>query len=474
MGSRQAAAAACSKARPALPGSADSPSRSVSRCGISAGVGRLITLVLGVLIVALGAHCGAALIPQYGIPAGASVPEGIVYGPDGAYWFTMYHYNAIGRVTTNGVFGVFPLPTLNPSINSNPYGITVGPDNNIWFTEITSNKIGKLVITNLNTSPIGVAITEYPVLSSNMQPACITAGPDNRLWFTESAGARIGAMTTNGLAVEFTNGITPLVQYYAYQTNQFGAIQTNLIGFQTNYVFGITVGADGNLWFTEATAGQIARITTNGTVTEFPIPLGTNSQPFFVLSDASGALWFTEFTSNKICRVSAVASLTNSDAFNANFSSWFLPTTNAEPYGLVSTRNGAIWFAEFAPAASKVGYLVPNGTNTPTINEFPLAAAGSEPEFLATGPDGSIWFTEAAANAIARVYQPILQITAIGGKPPQVLISWSDSATGFVLQSNTNLATTNWVTVTTPRVLIGTNFVVTNTITGTMFFRLAD
>src|SRR6185369_1580604 len=42
--------------------------------------------------------------------------------------------------------------------------------------------------------------------------------------------------------------------------------------------FGITAGADGNLWFTEFDAGKIARMTTAGAVTELDIPT-PNSGP---------------------------------------------------------------------------------------------------------------------------------------------------------------------------------------------------
>jgi streptogramin lyase len=36
--------------------------------------------------------------------------------------------------------------------------------------------------------------------------------------------------------------------------------------------WGIAVGKDGNLWFTEYKSEQIGRITPQGTITEFPVP----------------------------------------------------------------------------------------------------------------------------------------------------------------------------------------------------------
>ena len=59
-------------------------------------------------------------------------------GPDGALWFTEKTGNKIGRVTTDGHFSEFPLPTSSAS----PFGIVNGPDHHIWFTEFAANKIG--------------------------------------------------------------------------------------------------------------------------------------------------------------------------------------------------------------------------------------------------------------------------------------------------------------------------------------------
>src|SRR5262245_27557490 len=53
----------------------------------------------------------------------------------------------------------------------------------------------------------------------------------------------------------------------------------------------ITVGPDGNLWTTEASANKIGRISTGGAVTEFPIPTA-GSYPSGITTGPDGALWF--------------------------------------------------------------------------------------------------------------------------------------------------------------------------------------
>jgi virginiamycin B lyase len=44
---------------------------------------------------------------------------------------------------------------------------------------------------------------------------------------------------------------------------------------------GITAGPDGNLWFTEFDANQVATVTPQGVFTEYPIP-STDSEPGFI------------------------------------------------------------------------------------------------------------------------------------------------------------------------------------------------
>jgi hypothetical protein len=66
--------------------------------------------------------------------------------------------------------------------------------------------------------------------------------------------------------------------------------------------------------------------------------------------------------------------------------------------------------------------------------------------------------------------QPRLTITPA---PPNAVLSWPTNASGFALQANTNLATTDWAAVTNEVIVDGTNNTVTVDLTWeTRFFRL--
>jgi virginiamycin B lyase len=164
-------------------------------------------------------------------------------------------------------------PTPVPS--AYPVAIANGPDGNLWFTDY-SGRIGMATTAG--------AITEYSNgITTNAGPRGITVGPDGRLWFAESgcpfSGStctpidKIGAITTGGVVTEYSKGITSPAE-----------------------PFSITVGPDGNLWFTEHEPGsgaRLARITTSGIVTEYPLT-STSGAPAAITTGPDGNLWFTE------------------------------------------------------------------------------------------------------------------------------------------------------------------------------------
>ena len=273
------------------------------------------------------------VITQYSVP---TIGTGaIAAGPDGALWIANNSSNQIDRLTVDGVLTTYPLPTLGGSY---PLGITAGPDGAMWFTIQQGYPIGRITMDG--------SITEYPSpLIATAEQYQILTGPDGALWFTN--GNTIGRVTTNGLfsaypfwpktpvntpdpgvgpseARGFTLGsdgafwITDILLSSLTSNIPNNSIdRLALDGSYTNYVispaigssypilqpFGITAGADGALWFTEANANKIGRITTGGVITEYAIPTA-NSFPLNITTGPDNAVWFVEEAGNKIGRVS--------------------------------------------------------------------------------------------------------------------------------------------------------------------------
>jgi streptogramin lyase len=160
---------------------------------------------------------------------------------------------------------------------------------------------------------------------------------------------------------------------------------------------GITDGPGGDLWFTEA--NDIGRITASGKISEFPIPptevvfspsgplVVSGSSPYGITTGPDGNLWFTEWLADKIGRITP----------SGTISQFQIPTATSHPYGITAGPDGNLWFAE--EGGDKIGRITPSGT----ISEFQTPTANSSPYGITAGPDGNLWFTESLGNKIGRI-----------------------------------------------------------------------
>ena len=175
---------------------------------------------------------------------------------------------------------------------------------------------------------------------------------------------------------------------------------------------GITAGPDGNLWFTEETAGNIGRITPAGAISEFHVTGGGN--PRGIAPGPNGEVWFTLPGGNKIGRIPPSGSpitLTQ------------IPTPNSQPNEIALGPDGALWFTENGrikvgseePELSRIGRITPGEQ----INEYLTEIPESGPTAIAPGADGNLWFTESNRNNIARigsgVLEPLVGALAVAG-----------------------------------------------------------
>src|ERR671913_157525 len=224
----------------------------------------------------------------------------------------------------------------------------------------------------------------------------------------------------------------------------------------------ITVGSDGNLWFTEGndiftpgpdpngggtTHHNIGRITPTGEIDEFRIEEGIGPTQCFCLPNdivqgPGDVLYFTTNNpglgrittggeilpfvapNNSAANGSGIAAH-GDDVWYADFNNdslWRYDTTGPdigftqfpvpEPSDVAVDEAGIVWFA--ATSDQAIGRLDPatgNATLTPTgeldpdtntVREFPLTD-NPGPQDIAAAPDGSVWFTQTTEGNIARI-----------------------------------------------------------------------
>lgn len=252
----------------------------------------------------------------------------------------------------------------------------------------------------------------------------------------------------------------------------------------------IVTGPDGNIWFTIRNRARIGRITTEGVITEFPLP-NPLSSAHEIITGPDGNLWFTEEASRgeyRICRITPGGVITE----------FPLPNPSSFPLSLINGNNGALWyhsinkFVRFAINGTVTEYPIPNSTRlggifaalaadasgnihciqvrqyesliteyfhiklTPdgVLTERSLGELSSYSKFsrsvwhLASGPDGNIWYSVGIFDVFSGVSifcgffrlseSPALSSISTGSNAPIRFISapdgsfWFFSSTGYV------------------------------------------
>jgi len=119
----------------------------------SFAVSCLTLLCLGLVIPAAGAATGD--VTEFAIPTPASLPQGIVIGPDGVSWFAQRSANAIGSLS-NGIFSQYPLPNAG----SAPFWVALGSDGNSDTAPSSTEGIG-FPIHVLALNAMGIHLLDY-------------------------------------------------------------------------------------------------------------------------------------------------------------------------------------------------------------------------------------------------------------------------------------------------------------------------
>jgi virginiamycin B lyase len=237
--------------------------------------------------------------------------------------------------------------------------------------------------------------TEFAIPSANAQPVgiAVETAKTSNVWYTESANSIIAVATPTG--TKTTEYTTPTSSSPA----------------------GIAQGSDGAMWFCEQDVGQIGRIDSKGSITEYALGAST-SVPQFIALGSDGNMYFTELIGNNIGVITPKGVITE----------YAIPTAGAAPVGIVEGPDKAVWFAE--NGADQIGRIDTAGN----ITEYPVTA-GTGPNGIALGRDGNIWYTELFNNAIGVINVLTHVVTdyplPTPGANPQLMAVGRDNAVWF-------------------------------------------
>jgi streptogramin lyase len=340
------------------------------------------------VILALEDRCLLSRFHEFPLPPLQRDPqdefhrERIVAGPDGNLWFTdgVFANAYVGRITTGGSVTEFP---IEDNTWTELFNITAGPDGDVWLTglrEPSRTSDGQVVAIRVTPEGDHTVIPAFPVpFASNISP--LVVGSDGNLWYTASFysgffGSIIGRITPTGAVTNINVGLG-------------GAIAELGIGG------GITAGPDGNLWVaigigTHGETPGVRRFFPDGQLSDV-IP---GSQALSnMLTDANGNVWGLVWT-DKIERITPDGTVT--DFPLPVHQPRMVPTPELDPLRMTLTAgpDGNIWFTD--PYANQIGRITPDGK----VREYAVPTPNSFPAGITVGPDGNIWFTELGSNQI--------------------------------------------------------------------------
>jgi uncharacterized repeat protein (TIGR01451 family) len=252
---------------------------------------------------------------------------------------------------------------------------------------------------------LAVTVNEFAI-PSHTGP--VVAGLDGAVWFSQENG-RLGRMSTTGEFSSFEVGAQPTgglavtsngdiwFTTTGYQIGRFrpeggSALIDILHSASSSSPWRLAAGPDGNLWFTEQTGNKIGRLTPEGTVTEFAVPIA-KAGPGEITGGPDGNVWFTEIMADKIGRITPAGQISE---FAIPTRSTSLPGGTSALGEIVTGPDGGLWFTE---QSRGIGRITPDGN----ITEFTLPTQSPQPLGIAAGPDGNLWFTESKANQIGRI-----------------------------------------------------------------------
>ena len=126
-----------------------------------------------------------AFVATYSQAQTAPSITGLAIGPDGALWYLDGFANAVGRVSSHGIFARYPIPAEGTAHSGAARSLVPGSNNDLWFGSPDDASLGRVTVDG--------AVTVYRLPrtanGSTSGPEAIAAGPAGALWYV-AAGPR--------------------------------------------------------------------------------------------------------------------------------------------------------------------------------------------------------------------------------------------------------------------------------------------
>jgi uncharacterized repeat protein (TIGR03803 family) len=509
------------------------PSRTYAMTDRMAGRQPVLALLMrlfwaAVLVLPVyGAQAGVVLTSLYsfgsvqdtnGIPLDGYYPSAaLVQGGDGSFYGTtrlggIADLGTVFKINTNGALtslysfggndGAIPNAALVQGSDGSLFGTTYGGG--------MDNDYG----TVFNISTNGALTTLYSFIGGNDDAhpsAALVQGSDGYFYGTTSGHAHYDYGTVFKIN---TNGV--FTSLYSFMSGNDGAFPgAALVQGADGSLYGTTYANEWmwhfGFWY-RGGAGTVFKMSTDGALTTLyafgsltnasGVPLDGGNPQAGLVQGSDGSFYGTTSgggTNGRgtVFKISTNGVLATLYSFGSVQDTNGLALDGANPQaGLVQGSDGSLCGTTSTGGTNGAGTVFKISTNgvLATLYSFGsvqdtngVALDGASPNGLVQGRDDSFYGTTRCGGTYGPDYGgygTVFRLTVVP-EPPQltiipsvasVILTWPTSATGFTLQSTTNLGSSAaWATNSAAPVVVNGQYAVTNPITGTQkFFRLSQ
>lgn len=298
-------------------------------------------------------------IHEWDIPSKGGHPHDPAVGPDGSLWFTEQMVSKLGRLDPKtGQMKEFPL--TGP--NDGPHGLVADRDGNIWYTGNFAGYIGKL-------NPRTGEVTQYKMPDAKAEdPHTAVFDSHGILWFTVQVGNFIGRLDP-----------------------QTGKIELRQPPTANSHPYGIAINSKGIPVFCEFNSNKMASINPQTMqVTEYALP--ATARPRRMAIAADDTVYFTDFEAGNLGHL---------DLATGAVKMWPSPGgPKSQPYGMVITPDGMVWYSE---SGVKPNTLIRFNPKTEEFARATIPSGGGTVRNIAATSDGRLYLACSGVNKVAIV-----------------------------------------------------------------------
>jgi virginiamycin B lyase len=235
-------------------------------------------------------------------------------------------------------------------------------------------------------------------------------------------------------------------EYKGLSNNSWiGTIRPNGTGFAsyadgnlalaTNTMYGVIAAPDGNIWFDDALSGKISYVSTAGTFSGTVWSMSSTSGGGVIVGP-DNHVWSEQQLSNSEFGVDVAPSLSSQTVSNG----W--SQSNNSVRTLAVGSDGNVWMIAYNNL--NLEKVVPGSGPPMTVSTSGSFSAGANPAEIISGPDGSLWVTEPGINKIASVTTAgVVTEYPAGGTPGSFVVTkdgslWVSIGNSTLSQVNTS------------------------------------